>query len=101
MNAIELPAQTTTTTLENLFATVIHSITDKSFTNYKKSSKYPQTREVWTTVFGKEWVNLAQGDVKIGTKGTNSLFVQNNNKIRQIPTYRTVMYVKIVVDYRS
>ena len=62
-------------------------------------AKYPATREIWTTSFGKEWRNLAQGDHKIGTKGTNSLFVLDHRKIKRIPADRTVTYANILVDY--
>ena len=75
MNAIEIPTQTNITPLEHLSAPIIHPITGEYITNYKKFSKEPATREVWTTAFGKEWGNLAQGDHKKGNKVTNSLFV--------------------------
>jgi hypothetical protein len=35
-------------------------------------------REVWTTAFGKEFGNLAQGDDKTGEKGVNSIFVMSH-----------------------
>ena len=52
-----------------------------------------------TKAFIKEWGKLAQGDHKIVTKGTNSLFVIDHNKKRQIPANHTVTYANIVVDY--
>ena len=35
----------------------------------------PEMNEIWTTAFGKEFGNLAQGDLKTNEKGTNTLFV--------------------------
>ena len=101
MNAIKMPTQTTITPLEHFFAPVIHPITGKSITNYKKLVKDPATRELWTTVFWKERGNLAQGDHKKGTKGTNSLFFLDHKEIKRIPADRTVTYANIVVDYRQ
>jgi hypothetical protein len=57
-------------------------------------------RDVWTTAFGKEFGNLAQGDDKTGEKGTNSIFVMSHNDIANIPKGRTVTYGRIVIDYR-
>ena len=70
-----MPTQTNKTPLERFCAPVIHPITGESITNYKKLAKYPATREVWTTAFGKEWINRSQGYHKKGTKGTDSLFL--------------------------
>ena len=61
--------------------------------------KDPATKEVLNTAFRKECVKLAQGDNKIETKGKNSLFVLGHNKIKQIPSDRTVRYANIVVYY--
>eukprot|EP00804_Cyclotella_cryptica_P007211 CCRYP_009751-RB/>CCRYP_009751-RB protein AED:0.29 eAED:0.25 QI:0/-1/0/1/-1/1/1/0/612 len=56
--------------------------------------------EIWTTAFGKEFGNLAQGDLKTGEKGTNTLFVMTHEEIANIPTGRTVTYGRIVIDFR-
>ena len=72
----------------------------KKITKYKKLAADPATQAVWTTAFGKEWGNLTQGDNKTRIKGTDSLIVLNHDEIRKIPTYRTVTYANIVVDYR-
>ena len=60
----------------------------------------PATKNVWNTVFGKEFDNMAQGDKKIGTKGTNSIFVLSHDKICEIPADQAVTYTRIAVDYR-
>ena len=45
--------------------------------------KYPDNRELWKTSFGKEWGNLAQRDIKIGTEGTYSIFVMMHEQIKK------------------
>ena len=82
-------------------AAVIHPISRETITKYKKLAADPATQVVWTTEFGKEWGNLTQGDNKTRTKGTDSLIVLDHEEILNIPTYRTVTYANIVVDYRS
>ena len=43
---------------------------------------------------------MAQGDNKMGQKGTNSIFVMSHEAIRAIPKKQTVTYARVVVDYR-
>ena len=45
----------------------------------------PATREIWQTAFGKDFGGMAQGDNKMGQKGTNAIFVMPHNEIRLIP----------------
>ena len=45
--------------------------------------------------------NLAQGDKKTNTEGTESLFVMTHKEIRNIPKDRTVTYTRMVVEYRT
>ena len=59
-------------------AAVIHPISSETITKYKKLAADPATQAVWTTTFGKEWVNLTQGDNKTRTKGTDSIIVPNH-----------------------
>ena len=49
---------------------------------------------------GKVFGNMAQGDKKMGTKGTNSIFVMTHEQIRNIPRDRVVTYARLVVNYR-
>ena len=74
---------------------------DNKLQNTEKLSKDPALSEVWTTAFGKEFGNLAQGDLKTGEKGTNSIFVITYDQIKQISKDRVVTYARIVVDYRA
>ena len=85
--------------LGHYFAPMIHPTNGETIKKYSKLANDPETREVWTTAFGKEFGSLAQGDNITGEKGTDSLFVLNNQDIRDIPTYRVVTYGRLVVDY--
>ncbi len=44
----------------------------------------PATADVWQTAFGKEFAGMAQGDNKMGQKGTNAIFVMKHDKLAQI-----------------
>ena len=86
--------------IEHFCAGVVHPITGETITKYKKLKNDPATQEVWTTAFGKEFGNLAQGDNKTGEEGTNCIFVMPRHEIQNIPNDCTVTYGRIVVDYR-
>eukprot|EP00956_Cyclotella_meneghiniana_P014140 scaffold21040_cov41-Cyclotella_meneghiniana.AAC.5 len=86
--------------IEHFCAGVQHPVTGEFITKYRKLIKIPEMRDVWTTAFGKEFGNLAQGDNKTGEKGTNTIFVMNHDEIANIPRGRTVTYGRIVIDYR-
>jgi hypothetical protein len=87
-------------TLQPLCFAVIHPTTGKSITKYKRLQNNPLLRNTWARAFGKEFVNLAQGDAATNTPGTNTIFVLTHNQIKQIPRDRTVTYTRIVVNYR-
>ncbi len=59
----------------------------------------PATMEIWQTAFGKDFGRMAQGDNKMGQKGTNSIFVTTHDKILLIPADQTVMYARVVVEF--
>ena len=65
---------------------MVHPITGKTISSYKKLSKDPAivTAEVWQTAFGKDFGGVAQGDNKTGQKGTNAMFVMNHENIKKI-----------------
>lgn len=86
--------------IEHFCYGVQHPVTGETITKYKTLLNIPQMRDVWTTAFGKEFGNLAQGDDKTGEKGTNSIFVMSHDEIANIPKGRTVTYGRIVIDYR-
>ena len=71
--------------IEHFCNGVQHPTTGETITKYKTIIKIPQMSEVWTTAFGKEFGNLAQGDAKTGEQGTNSIFVMSHEEIATIP----------------
>jgi hypothetical protein len=78
-------------------APVVHLVTGGTISKYRKLAKDPVT---WTTAFGKEFENLAQGDQKTNTAGTDSIFIIERHEIHKIPKDRTVTYALVVIDYR-
>jgi hypothetical protein len=60
----------------------------------------PATAKIWQTAFGKDYGGMAQGDIKMGQKGTNSIFVMSHAEILNIPKNQTISYARVVVDYR-
>ena len=86
--------------IEHFCAPVIHPITGETISKYRTLAKDPATREIWTTAWGKEWGNMAQGDNKTGEKGSNSIFVLDHEQIRNIPKDQTITYARMVVDFR-
>eukprot|EP00804_Cyclotella_cryptica_P028752 CCRYP_008237-RA/>CCRYP_008237-RA protein AED:0.41 eAED:0.41 QI:0/0/0/1/0/0/2/0/217 len=86
--------------IEHMCAGVVHPTTGEAITSYKKLIVCPLLREVWSTAFGKEFGNLAQGDNKTGEKGTSTMFAMTHTEIRNIPREQTITYGQVVVDYR-
>ncbi len=60
----------------------------------------PVTSEMWQTEFGKDFGSMAQGNNKMGQKGTNSIFVMTHDEVKRIPKNQTVTYARVVVDFR-
>ena len=85
--------------IEHFCAPVIHPVTKEHITSYKTLRKDPLLSETWTTSFGKEFGNLAQGDNKTGQQGTNSIFVLDHAHIKNISKDRVITYARVVVDY--
>ncbi len=79
---------------------MIHPKTGETITSCKKLMHDPTTRDTWQTAFGKDFGGMAQGDNKTGQQGTDSIFVMTHDNIRHIPTDRTIMYARVVVDFR-
>jgi hypothetical protein len=75
-------------------AGVVHPTTGETITSYKKLIACPLLREVWSTAFGKEFGNLAQGDNK------NMKFFMTHTEIQNIPREQTITFCQVVVDYR-
>ena len=64
--------------LEHFCASVFHTTMGETISKYQIMAKDPETRELWKTAFGKEWGNIAKGDTKTVTEGTDSVFVMKN-----------------------
>ncbi len=79
---------------------MIHPVTGATISRDQTLAKDPCARPLWTTAFGKEFGNLAQGDKHTNTLGTDCLFVLPHNKIALIPKDRIITYANIVVDHR-
>jgi hypothetical protein len=60
---------------------MVHPVTGKTISSYRKLMQDPATAEVWQTAFGKDFGGMAQGDNKTGQKGTNAMFVMTHDEI--------------------
>jgi hypothetical protein len=85
--------------LEHLAMPMIHPTTGETITSYKKLMHNPATMEIWQTAFGKDFGGMAQGNKKMGQKGTNSIFAMTHDKNLLIPADQTVTYARGVVDF--
>merc|ERR1711966_341571 len=86
--------------IEHFCTPVVHPETGETITSYRKLAKDAVTKETWTTGFGKEFGNLAQGDDKTGTPGLDAIRVMTLEEIKKIPPDRVVTYARVVVDFR-
>jgi hypothetical protein len=87
--------------LEHYAYPMVHPITGKTISSYKKLMKDPATAEVWQTTFRKEFEGMAQGENKTGQKGTNAMFVMNHKNIKKIlKAGKKITYANPVVDLR-
>jgi hypothetical protein len=91
--------ETTAANLEHLAMPMIHPTTGETISSYKKLMNDPATMEIWQTAFGKGFGGMAQGDNKMGQKGTNAIFVMTHAEILLIPADRTITYARVVVDF--
>jgi hypothetical protein len=51
--------------------------------------------------FGKDFGGMAQGNTKIGTTGTDAIFVMEPKDVANIPKDQLPTYAKVVVAYCS
>jgi hypothetical protein len=58
----------TAANLEHLAMPMIHPMTGKTITSYKKLINDPATMEIWQTTFGKDFGSMAQGNNKTRQK---------------------------------
>jgi len=85
--------------MEHYANPVIHPVTGKTISSYKKAMQDPNLSKVWQRAFGKEFGGLAQGDTKTGTKGTNAIFVMSQEDIQK-HWNKKYTYARICMDYR-
>jgi hypothetical protein len=78
---------------------MVHPITGGTISSYKRLMGNPTTAETWRTAFGKDFGGMAQGDLKMGQTGTNSMFVMAHKEILCILPNQTVTYACLVVDF--
>jgi hypothetical protein len=79
---------------------MVHPVTGKTITSYKKLMKDPVTQETWMMAIGKDFGGMSQGDNKTRQVGTNGMFVMDPKDIPNIPADRTVTYANVVADFR-
>ena len=95
------PTYTDSTTYAHVAAPMIHPKTGEIISSYKRLMNDPATAEVWQTAFGKDFGGMAQGDLKTGQKGTNSVFVMTHKEIDIAKAAgHKWTYARIVVDHR-
>ena len=67
--------------------------------SYKQLINNPKTKEIWENGMCKELSRLIQGYNK--TQGRNTCKIMTVDEIQPIPRDQTIMYARIVVDYRT
>jgi hypothetical protein len=72
---------TQATCFEHYASPMVHPITGKTVSSYKKLMNDPATAEVWQTAIRKDFGGMAQGCNKTGQKGTNAMFVMTKAEI--------------------
>jgi hypothetical protein len=89
------------THFEHFACPMVHPITGKTISSYKRLMRDPATAKTWQTAFGQDFGGMAQGDNRTGQKGTNTMFVMTLNEINQVLRQgKKIMYGNLVVDYR-
>jgi hypothetical protein len=86
--------------LEHYAMPMIHPITGKSISSYKRLMNDPATADTWMMVFGKDFGGMSQGDNKTGQRGTNAMFVMLPSDVPNIPKDRVITYAWVVVNHR-
>jgi hypothetical protein len=76
---------------------VVHSITGEHITSYRHLMQDPLTSKVWMTAFGKDFGGVTQGNEKMGTRGSNTMFVMNPKDVPNIPKNQPPTYAKVLV----
>jgi hypothetical protein len=87
--------------LEHYANPMVHPITGKTISSYKKLMHELATAESWQTAFGKDFGGMAQGENKTGQKGTNAMFVMTHDEIAHAYQEKKFFtFANSIVDYR-
>jgi len=95
-----LPTTAIPMNFEHYVMPMVHPVTGKTISSYKKLMKDPVMAETWQTAFGKDFGGMCQGDDKTGTVGTDAIFVMTPQDVANMPADRFATYANIVVDYQ-
>ena len=88
------------TNFEHFASLMVHPITSKTISSYKKLMNDPATAEVWQTAFGKDFGGMAHGDNKTGQKGTNAMFVMTHDEVAHVlRDGKKFTFANPIVDY--
>jgi hypothetical protein len=68
--------------MEHYANPMVHPVTGRTISSYKKLMHDLATAKVRQTAFGKDFGGMAQGCNKTGQKGTNAIFVMAHDEIR-------------------
>ena len=63
---------------------MVHPVTGESISSYKELMHNPATAEIWQATLGKDFGGMAQGDLKMGQKRTNAMFVMMHDEIKHL-----------------
>jgi hypothetical protein len=86
--------------IEHYANPMVHPVTGRTISRYKKLMHDLATAEVWQTAFGKDFGGMAQGCNKTGQKGMNTMFVMTNDKIMHaLAAKKFFRYANLVIDY--
>ncbi len=86
--------------IEHYANPMVHPVTGRTISSYKKLMHNLAMAEVWQTAFGKDFGGMVQGCNKTGQKGTNAMFVMMHDKIMHaLAAKKFFTYMNPVVDY--
>ncbi len=95
-------AQVLPTMFEHFASPMLHPMMGETISSYKKLMNNPAMAEIWQTAFSKDFGGMAQGDNKMGQKGTNAMFVMTHDEIKQaVAAGKFSTYMNPVVNYRK
>ncbi len=80
---------------------MVHLVTGKTISSYKKLMNDLATAEVWRSTFGKDFGGMAQGDNKTGQKVLNAMFVMTHNEMAHAYCEKKFFtFTNPIIDYQ-